>query len=264
MLAIFHKTFAHPPQELNCPESTYGGPPKPGYRRRQPKNPDEILRDFHSTHPAHSLCATFRCGAALACLGLDAPHPSLHHQRLFCSFDEVYCMFVGSLNNLSSLIMQYGLCSKSTNEALLVIQAYRTLRDRGPYPADQVLKELAGSFAFVVYDNKTGAVFAALSSDGGVPLYWGIAADGSIVICDDVETMKESCGKSYAPFPTGCMFHSEGGLRSFEHPTRKMRAMPRVDSDGVMCGASFRVDTFSKVNTMPRVGSASNWASWND
>lgn len=187
MLAIFHKTFAHPPQELKCPESTYGGPPKPGYRRRQPKNPDEILRDFHSTHPAHSLCATFRCGAALACLGLDAPHPSLHHQRsvssyayitlasqvcvrsitvlccrLFCSFDEVYCMFVGSLNNLSSLIRQYGLCSKSTNEALLVIQAYRTLRDRGPYPADQVLKELAGSFAFVVYDNKTGAVFAAL------------------------------------------------------------------------------------------------------
>ncbi|KAJ8461609.1 hypothetical protein OPV22_034535 [Ensete ventricosum] len=72
--------------------------------------------------------------------------PSLHHRRLFCSFDEVYCMPVV------------------------------------PYPGDQVLEELAGSFAFVVYDNKTGAVFTALSSDGGVPL--------SIVICDDVETIK--------------------------------------------------------------------------
>ncbi|URE17702.1 Stem-specific protein [Musa troglodytarum] len=199
-------------------------------------------------HSAHSLCATFSCGAALSCLGPDAPHPSLHHQ----SFDEVYCMFVGILNNLSSLIRQYGLCSKSTNEALLVIQAYRTLRDRGSDPADQVLKELAGSFAFVVYDDKTGAIFAALVQLGR----WhatvlGRSADGSIVICDDVETIKESCGKSYAQFPTGCMFHSEGGLRSFEDPTRKMRAMPSVDSEGVLCGASFRVDTFSKV-TGPR------------
>lgn len=82
--------------------------------------------------------------------------------RLFSSLDEVYCMFVGSLSNLSSLTTQYGLCTKLANEAVLVIEAYRTLRDRGPYPADQVLKDLNGSFAFVVYDNKAGTVFAAL------------------------------------------------------------------------------------------------------
>lgn len=45
---------------------------------------------------------------------------------------------------------------------MFLIEAYRTLRDRGPYPADQVLKELDGSFAFVVYDSRAGAVFAAL------------------------------------------------------------------------------------------------------
>lgn len=72
-------------------------------------------------------------------------------------------MFVGSLDNLSSLIRQYGLC-KSSNEALLVIEAYRTLRDRGPYPADQVIKDLCGSFAFVLYDNQAGTIFAALVS----------------------------------------------------------------------------------------------------
>lgn len=70
-------------------------------------------------------------------------------------------MFFGGLDNLCSLIRQYGL-SKNTNEALLVIEAYRTLRDRGPYPADQVLKDLSGSFAFVLYDNEAGTVFAAL------------------------------------------------------------------------------------------------------
>lgn len=139
-------------------------------------------------------------------------------------------MFLGSLNNLCSQIRQYGL-SKGTNEAMLVIEAYRTLRDRGPYPADQVIKDLDGSFAFVLYDSKSGTVFTALvischvmsclflkknscpnhlgkffffqGSDGGVKLYWGIAADGSVVISDDLEVIKAGCARSFAPFPQG-------------------------------------------------------------
>lgn len=75
----------------------------------------------------------------------------------------MYCVFLGSLDNLSALIRQYGL-SKNTDEALLVIEAYRTLRDRGPYPADQVVKDLVGHFAFVIFDRKSGTVFAALVS----------------------------------------------------------------------------------------------------
>ncbi|NP_001306846.1 stem-specific protein TSJT1-like [Elaeis guineensis] len=251
MLAIFHKAFAHPPQELNSP----------GGGRRVPKNPEEILREFHSLHPGDSFSATFSGGAALACVPSHSNHSP--QQRLFCSFDDIYCMFVGGLDNLCSLIRQYGL-SKNTNEALLVIEAYRTLRDRGPYPADQVLKDLGGSFGFVLYDSKAGTVFAALSADGKIPLFWGIAADGSVVICDDVGIIKGGCGKSYAPFPTGCMFHSEGGLKSFEHPMNKLRPMPRVDSEGVMCGANFKVDTYSRINSMPRVGSATNWTFWDE
>lgn len=258
MLAIFQKQVAHAPQELNSPRS--GGAAKP-------RSPDEILRDFHAAHPADAFSASFGGGAALACVGARAcPAAGAgHHQRMFCGLDDIYCVFLGRLDNLSALIRQYGLCGKSTNEALLVIEAYRTLRDRGPYPADQVVKDLAGSFAFVVFDNKSGAVFAALSADGGVPLYWGIAADGSVVICEDREIVKRGCGKSYAPFPVGCMFHSEGGLKSFEHPMNRLKAMPRVDSEGVMCGATFKVDTFTKINSMPRVGSATNWAAaWDD
>ncbi|CAA6655673.1 unnamed protein product [Spirodela intermedia] len=252
MLAIFHKTFAHPPQELNSP--TAGG-------LRVPKNPEEILKAFHAAHPEQSFSANFSGGAALACT--TSIRQITVHRRLFCSFDDIYCLFFGSLDNLSALIKQYGL-SKATNEALLVIEAYRTLRDRGPYPADQVVKDLSGSFAFIVYDNKAGTVFAALSADGGVPLFWGLAAEGSVVISDEVEIIKGGCGKSFAPFPSGCMFHSDGGLRSFEHPMNRMKAMPRVDSEGVMCGANFKVDAYSRINSMPRVGSAADWTTWDE
>ncbi|RDX61649.1 hypothetical protein CR513_60103 [Mucuna pruriens] len=102
-----------------------------------------------------------------------------------------------------------------------------------------------------------------VGSNGQIGFYWGIAADGSIVISEDLELIKASCAKSFAPFPTGCMFHSEHGLMSFEHPTKKMKAMPRIDSEGVMCGANFNVDSQSKIQIMPRVGSEANWATWN-
>ncbi|KAL6966114.1 hypothetical protein U1Q18_043123 [Sarracenia purpurea var. burkii] len=249
MLAIFHKTFANPPEELNSPAS------------KKQKLPEETLNDFLSSYsPTNSFSLSFRNGAVLAFVPPIAPFSP--HQRLFCGVDDIYCLFLGSLNNLCSLIRQYGL-SKCSNEAVLVIEAYRTLRDRGPYPADQVMKDLDGSFACVVYDSKAGTVFVALGSDGGAKLYWGIAADGSVVISDDLEVIKAGCDKSFAPFPKGCMFHSgEGGLMSFEHPMNKMKAMPRVDSEGAMCGANFKVDVFSRVNSIPRTGSEANWTHW--
>lgn len=256
MLAIFHKGLAHPPEELNSP-------PSHGSNKKTAKQPQEILGDFHFSHPTTSFSASFSGGAAIASAAAEPRRPPFH-QRLFCSVDDVYCIFVGRLDNLSSLIRQYGLSGKTSNEALLVIEAYRTLRDRGPYPADQVVKDLNGSFAFVIFDNRAGSIFVALSEDGEIPLYWGIAAEGSVVISDDVEIVKGGCGKSFAPFPPGCMFHSEGGLKSFERPMNKMKAMPRVDSEGAMCGAFFKVDSCAKITSMPRVGSAANWTSWEE
>ena len=61
---------------------------------------------------------------------------------------------------------------------------------------------------------------------------------------------------------TGFMFHSEGGLMRFEHPMNMVKAMPRVDSQGVICGANFKVDKFTRINSMPRTGSAANWSQW--
>ena len=60
----------------------------------------------------------------------------------------------------------------------------------------------------------------------------------------------------------GCMFHSGHGLMSFEHPTKKVKAMPRIDSEGVMCGSNFKVDIQSRIQSMPRVGSEAKWDAW--
>lgn len=72
--------------------------------------------------------------------------------------------------------------------------------------------------------------------------------------------MKQGCVVTLAQLHfAGCMFHSEGGLMSFEHPMNKIRAMPRVDSEGVMCGANFKVDKYTRINSIPRVGSEADW-----
>ncbi|CAN6928067.1 unnamed protein product [Brassica oleracea] len=248
MLAIFQKTFAHPPEELNSPASNLSG--------KTPKLPGETLSDFLSNHPDSAFSMSFGDSAVLA---FARPENS-HRPRMFSGIDGIYCVFLGALNNLCDLNKQYGLSGKSTNEAMFVIEAYRTLRDRGPYPADQVLRGLDGSFAFVIYDAQTSSVFAALGSDGAESLYWGIAADGSVVMSDDLKVIKQGCFKSFAPFPTGCMFHSESGLMSYEHPKNKMKAMQRIDSEGVICGANFKVDACSKINSIPRRGSEANWS----
>ncbi|XP_038881367.1 stem-specific protein TSJT1-like [Benincasa hispida] len=252
MLAIFDSQSVPSPPELQSPASFRLPTVKP-------KLPREIINHFVTSGACGALSMSFGNAASIA-FDPSRSH-SAHHQMLFCGLDEMYCMFKGSLNNLSRLNKQYGL-SKATNEAMFVIEAYRTLRDRGPYPADQVLKELEGNFAFVVFDRKAGTVFAALDAREGMNLYWGTAGDGSLVISDNLEVIKVGCAKSFAPFPPGCMFHSERGLMSFEHPTKKMKAMPRIDSEGVMCGANFKVDVQSRVHTMPRVGSEANWATW--
>ncbi|XP_076910579.1 stem-specific protein TSJT1-like [Bidens hawaiensis] len=237
MLAVFKNGLVSAPKELNSPASLH-----------QHHDHDPLKQSY-----ANMFSISFGHDASLA---FD---PS--EQRLFCSMDDIYCIFLGGLKNLCTLNKQYGL-TKLANEPMFVIQAYKTLRDRGPYPAHSVLKELDGSFGFILYDLKSKTVFVSLGADGEVKLFWGIAADGSVVISDNLEAIKSTCSKSFAPFPTGCMYHTEGGLMSFEHPKKKMKAISRVDSEGVMNGATFKVDMYSKTQTMPRVGSEANWTTW--
>jgi len=80
--------------------------------------------------------------------------------RFFMAVDEIFCIFVGDVENISDLRKHYGL-SRNSNEATLIIEVYKVLRDRAPYPSDQVIKDLVGNFAFILYDAKSHSIFAA-------------------------------------------------------------------------------------------------------
>ncbi|XP_004497989.1 stem-specific protein TSJT1-like [Cicer arietinum] len=249
MLAVFEKSVAKSPEGLQSPEST---------------NSVSALKDgflgqhFASLYPS-SVTLNLASSALLA-YSLHKNNPLL--PRLFAVVDDIFCLFQGHIDNVANLKQQYGL-NKTANEVTIVIEAYRTLRDRGPYPADQVVRDFQGKFAFILFDNSSKAAFVAADADGSVPFFWGTDADGNLVLSDETETVSKSCGKSYAPFPKGCFFTTSGGLRSFEHPLNELKPIPRVDSSGEVCGATFKVDANSKKETtgMPRVGSAANWSS---
>jgi hypothetical protein len=74
--------------------------------------------------------------------------------RSFAAKDEIFCLFEGLLDNLGRLGQQYGLCKGA-------IEAYKTLRDRAPYPASFMLSQLAGGYAFVLFDKSTSSLLVA-------------------------------------------------------------------------------------------------------
>lgn len=246
MLTVLKRSVAQGPEELTSPNG----------QADQRKNGSDVVQSFVSANSG-TVCINLGDAGAMAYTHSRQP---LLTPRSFGVVDDIFCIFEGILDNLAVLRQRYGL-NKSATEVAIVIEVYRTLRDRGPYPADEVVRELSGKFAFVLYDSTSQAFFTAVDADGSVPFFWGTAADGYLVLSDEPDVLKEGCGKSFAPFPQGCFFSTSGGLQSFEHPSNKLMPMPRVDSDGQMCGANFKVDVYAKKQTsMPRVGSEANWA----
>ncbi|KAL0376658.1 UNVERIFIED_CONTAM: Stem-specific protein TSJT1 [Sesamum calycinum] len=248
MLAVLHKSVA------KCPEALL--------QNTQPQSVSALKDGFLATHfsSVHPGSVVINL-ASSGFLAYSSDRQNPLYPRLFAVVDDIFCLFEGHIDNVAHLKQQYGL-SKTANEVIIVIEAYRTLRDRGPYPADQVVRDIQGKFAFALFDTTSKATFIASDADGSVPFFWGTDSEGNVVVSDDSEVVKQGCGKSFAPFPKGCFFTSSGGLRSYEHPVNELKAVPRVDSSGEVCGLTFKVDEASRKEKagMPRVGSDANWS----
>lgn len=244
---MFDRTVAKSPEGLRQPEAEEKGS----------GGAAAIVEHFSSSREG---AVTINLGSAgFMSYSSEKQDPLL--PRSFAAVDDIFCLFQGHIGNIATLKQQYGL-SKSVNEVIIVIEAYRTLRDRGPYPADQVVRDLNGKFAFVLFDSSSNCTFVAADAEASVPFFWGTNSEGHLVFTDDMDIVKKCCGKSFAPFPKGCFFTTSGGLQSFEHPLNEVKPVPRVDSQGDVCGATYKVDAKAKKESgMPRVGSAANWAS---
>ncbi|MBA0663423.1 hypothetical protein Goklo_003542 [Gossypium klotzschianum] len=83
------------------------------------------------------------------------------------------------LSNGNFMTLSHGAQSplhpRQATEAMLVVDAYKVLRDRAPYPPDQVIKDLEGKFAFIIFDAKSGTLFVARDREGSIQLKWGMA-----------------------------------------------------------------------------------------
>jgi hypothetical protein len=248
MLAVFEKSVANSPDALlQNPDTESVSALKDGF----------LANHFSSANPGSVVINLSSSGF----IAYSSKTRNILLPRLFAVVDDMFCLFEGHIDNVAHLKQQYGL-TKTANEVMIVIEAYRTLRDRGPYPAEQVVRDIQGKFAFILYDSASKATFVASDADGSVPFFWGTDAEGHLVLSTDGEIVKQGCGKSFAPFPKGCFFTSSGGLRSYEHPINELKAVPRVDSKGEVCGLTFKVDSDTKKekSSMPRVGSDANWS----
>ncbi|KAM7527166.1 hypothetical protein LguiB_030576 [Lonicera macranthoides] len=227
MLGIFSSSVVSPPEELVAA----------GSRTPSPKTTAAVLvKQFIQCNEAG---VTLQIGDHVH-LAYSQHSQSPLLPRSFGVKEEIFCLFQGVLHNLGSLRQEYGL-AKSADEVVLIIEAYKALRDRAPYPPSHVVGHLEGNFSFVVFDASTSTLFVASDQLGKVPLYWGITADGFVAFADDAELLKGACGKSLASFPQGCFYSTAvGGLQSFENPKNKITVVPAAEEE--MWGATFKVE----------------------
>ncbi|XP_027932079.1 stem-specific protein TSJT1-like [Vigna unguiculata] len=245
MLAAFAKAIGKPPEELRLPAMGFNNS----------KTPQEIVESFRSVWP-ESAVYNLPHGNFMA---LSHEDESPKHPRSIVVLDDIFCIFVGALENIADLRHHYGLPRQAT-EAMIVIEAYKVLRDRAPYPPDQVVRHLDGKFAFIIFDARTFTLFIARDRDGSVEFQWGMARDGSLICSDDPTIIKEGCGQACGNFPPGCIFINGSGLTNFDHPRHKVRGVVHEDDSGNILSVYFQVDLYTKIPSIPRTGSAANWA----
>eukprot|EP00475_Leptophrys_vorax_P037468 TRINITY_DN6465_c0_g1_i1.p1 TRINITY_DN6465_c0_g1~~TRINITY_DN6465_c0_g1_i1.p1 ORF type:complete len:247 (+),score=2.85 TRINITY_DN6465_c0_g1_i1:368-1108(+) len=239
MLAIFNKSVAPCPPQLKCALADVADSGNVQAGR-------DALHQFMKEHPG-ATAMHFDENLEMAFTG--------DGNRQFAAHDDIFCSFIGNLENLPQLRAAYGIMRLRICEAAFVIEVYKTLRDRAPCTVEHALYDFRGPFSFVLYDQRNRKLWVAQDVFGKRPLYWGSCKDSVVAISDSYRVLRDNCGRSFAPFPKGCYFSTIGGLNSFEHPDRMLKPIPHVDSRGQLCGSNFVVDQQKRGFTVTQVGS---------
>ena len=88
--------------------------------------------------------------------------------------DGVYLVCNGEIYNYRYLIDKYNLPVKTGSDCEVILQLYK--HHRGLWP--EILEELDGVFAFVLYDHNSGEIFASRDRMGVRPMFEAKALDG--------------------------------------------------------------------------------------
>lgn len=161
-----------------------------------------------------------------------------------------FVVFDGRIHNAGELKERYGFRStEEVSNGFLAIEMYKMVRDRHAFPLDHSLRYIRGDYSLVLYDASTNRnVFVARGSKHSPALFWGIGkADGNVRFASDASKLQAAC-PVVAEFPAGAYYTSHQGLRSYEEPSHKLRAVPKVDAAGVVVGIVFEIDMESRID----------------
>jgi len=85
------------------------------------------------------------------------------------SDDNIYLVCNGEIYNYKYLIEKYNLTPKTGSDCEVILQLYKDHACLFP----EILEELDGVFAFVLYDNNTGTIYTSRDRRGVRPLFMG-------------------------------------------------------------------------------------------
>ncbi|MBR5068332.1 MAG: asparagine synthase B, partial [Bacteroidales bacterium] len=154
------------------------------------------------------------CGgtAILAHERLSIVDPESGGQPLYSPDHKQVLAVNGEIYNHQEIRRQYaGLYEFQTGSDCEVILAlYRSLL-LNPSPNDeqivQMLEQLSGIFAFVLYDEERDEFLIARDPIGVIPLYIGHDADGTLYVASELKALEGQC-EQYEPFLPGHYYWS--------------------------------------------------------
>jgi hypothetical protein len=157
------------------------------------------------------------------------------------------------------------------NDATWLLKFYETFKecaaDKTMPAALASLAHTQGRFAWIIYDAGQRRVLAARDrGPKGEPLFWGMTPDQRFMLGSRLSDLEDGCRPTATQFPAGSLFTSTGTSRAVQtgqkgwvmpgdlwpgqvrafvekrdHTYRAVRAVPRINSRGAMCGAVYRV-----------------------
>ncbi|MBR1840358.1 MAG: hypothetical protein IJ782_07240, partial [Prevotella sp.] len=94
----------------------------------------------------------------------------------------------------------------------VILALYREMMEQAELPSheqiSQMLEQLNGIFAFVLYDEERDAFLIARDPIGVIPLYIGYDSDGTVYVASELKALEGQCER-YEPFLPGHYLYSK-------------------------------------------------------